>query len=43
MINYYQEILNECIDLEEHRRILKILKAIKDKMKGEKKNVNRKL
>lgn len=34
MIKYYQELLNECIDIQEHNRILKILKEIKKVMKG---------
>lgn len=34
MIQYYQELLNECIDLQEHHRILHILKEISKKMKG---------
>lgn len=34
MIKYYQELLNECIDIQEHNRILKILKEIKKLMKG---------
>ena len=37
MIKYYQELLNECIDIQEHNRILKILKEIKKLMKGSKK------
>ena len=40
MIKYYQELLNECIDIQEHRRILEILKEIKNLMKGNKKWVN---
>lgn len=38
MITYYQELLNECIDIQEHNRILKILKQIKEVMKGKQKN-----
>ncbi len=34
MITYYQELLNECIDIQEHNRILKILKEINKIMKG---------
>lgn len=36
MIQYYQELLNECIDIQEHMRILKIFKKMKKLMKGNK-------
>lgn len=39
MIKYYQELLNECIDLQEHYQILHILKQMKEIMKGGKRNV----
>lgn len=38
MINYYQELLNECIDIQEHNKILKILRKLNDLMKGNKIN-----
>ena len=38
MINYYQELLNECIDIQEHKRILNILKELNKLMRGEIKN-----
>lgn len=34
MINHYQELLNECIDIQEHKRILKIFKEMNNLMKG---------
>lgn len=34
MIKYYQELLNECIDIQEHYRILHIYKNILKVMKG---------
>lgn len=35
MIQYYQELLNECIDIQEHNRILNILNKMKKIMKGD--------
>lgn len=35
MINRYQELLNECIDLQEHNRILQIFKQMQKIMKGD--------
>ena len=38
MLQYYQELLNECIDISEHKRIQNILKAIFENVKkGEEK------
>lgn len=34
MIQYYQELLNECIDIQEHRKILKIYNELKKIMRG---------
>jgi hypothetical protein len=34
MIQYYQELLNECIDLQEHYKILHIFKELSKRMKG---------
>ena len=36
MISYYQELLNECIDIQEHMQNLTIMEKIKKLMKGEK-------
>lgn len=36
MIQYYQELLNECIDIQEHNKILNILNKMKKLMKGDK-------
>ena len=41
MISYYQELLNECIDIQEHNRKLKILKEMEKLMKKEKNNANK--
>lgn len=38
MIQYYQELLNECIDLQENNKILYIFKELKKFMKGGKKS-----
>lgn len=35
MISYYQELLNECIDIQEHKQNLIIMENIKRLMKGE--------
>lgn len=34
MIQYYQELLNECIDIQEHNKILHIYKEILKTLKG---------
>jgi len=34
MIQYYQELFNDCIDIQEHKKILHILKETSKKMKG---------
>ena len=36
MLQYYQELLNECIDIQERENTQKILKSIFAFMKGEK-------
>lgn len=36
-ISYYQELLNECIDISEHQNTQKILKSIFEIVKGEQK------
>ena len=33
-ISYYQELLNECLDIAEHQNTQKALKAIFEQMKG---------
>lgn len=38
MIQYYQELLNECIDIQEHNKILYIFKQLGKLMKGGIKN-----
>ena len=38
MIQYYQELLNECIDIQEHNKILYIFKQLRKLMKGGIKN-----
>lgn len=38
MIQYYQELLNECIDIQEHNKILYIFKELRKFMKGGIKN-----
>ena len=35
MITYYQELLNECISIQEHQQILDILQQINKLMKEE--------
>ena len=32
MITYYQELLNECIDIQEHKKILKLLRKMKEEV-----------
>lgn len=41
MIKYYQELLNECIDIQEHNKILHILKKLNQIMKGVKQDARK--
>ena len=40
MISYYQELLNECIDIQEHKRVFNVLNKINKLMKGGKTEMN---
>ena len=42
MISYYQELLNECIDIQEHKQNLAIMKKIRKFIKGEEEMLSKK-